>query len=262
LTSSLDYETLALLGSNCGIGDLDAIASMDRLCDEYGFDTMEMGAALGVAMEAGIIAFGDVSGAMDLIHQAGKGSTVLGKLLGHGVHAAGKVLGVRRVPAVKRQGLAAYDPRVFKGTGITYATSPMGADHTAGNLLPGKTGYSWLTKNAEKCTSADSQALLSEETQVITSVCDLTGLCFFIGTTKENMEYVAKMISAYYGVEVDLYDVLQWGRQLILEEKEFNRRAGFTEAHDRLPEFFLDEPLPPTGEFYNIPDSAIKKVFR
>ncbi|MFZ5631327.1 MAG: aldehyde ferredoxin oxidoreductase C-terminal domain-containing protein [Bacillota bacterium] len=263
LTSSLEYETIALLGSNCGISDLDAIATMDRLCDDYGLDTIEMGATLAVAMEAGILEFGDVQGAIGLLHQVGKGSTVMGRLLGQGVQVAGRVLGVNRVPAVKGQSMAAYDPRVFKGTGITYATSPMGADHTAGNLLPGKTGYSWSTrKGVARCSQVEGQWLLSEETQVITAVCDITGLCFFIGTTRENMDYVARLFNAYYGIEVDRYDVLQWGRQVIMEEKDFNRRAGFAGIHDRLPEFFYTEPLPPTDEVFDIPDSEIKKVLR
>jgi len=263
LTSSLEYETIALLGSNCGIGDLDAIAAMDRICDDYGLDTIEMGATLGVAMEAGILEFGDQQGAIGLLHQVGKASSVLGRLLGHGVQVAGQVLGVKRIPAVKGQSMAAYDPRVFKGTGVSYATSPMGADHTAGNLLPGKQGYSWpVRKGVARCSQVEGQWQLSEETQVITTVCDLTGLCFFIGTTRENLDYVARLFNAYYGFEAERYDVVQWGRQVLLEEIDFNRRAGFTGVDDRLPEFFQTEPLPPSGEVFDIPEKDLKKLFK
>ena len=125
LTSSFEYETIVLLGSNCGVDDLDAIARMDYLCDDYGLDTMEMGTAIGVAMEAGLIAFGDAEGAISLLKQIPKG-TPLGRIIGSGAEVTGKVFGISRIPTVMGQGLAAYDPRSNKGIGVTYMSSPMG----------------------------------------------------------------------------------------------------------------------------------------
>jgi aldehyde:ferredoxin oxidoreductase len=112
--ASIQYENIALLGSNCGIGCLDDIAELDDLCNQVGVDAIETGAAIGVAMEAGVIAFGDAEGAKDLVRQIGRG-TWLGRILGNGVVVTGKVLGVRRVPAIKGQAIAAYDPRSLKG---------------------------------------------------------------------------------------------------------------------------------------------------
>jgi len=131
LTSGLEYETVALLGANCDIADFDIIARMDWLCDDFGIDTIETGATIGVCMEAGKIPWGDGEAAIGLIEEMISG-TELGKLLGQGTLVAGKTLGVKRIPTVKGQAMAAYDPRNLKGTGVTYATSPMGADHTAG----------------------------------------------------------------------------------------------------------------------------------
>jgi aldehyde:ferredoxin oxidoreductase len=74
--ASIQYENIALLGPNCGIGDLDDIAEMNHLCNEVGVDAIETGAAIGVAMEAGVIPFGDAEGAKDLIRQIGQGTTL------------------------------------------------------------------------------------------------------------------------------------------------------------------------------------------
>jgi aldehyde:ferredoxin oxidoreductase len=74
VTSALEYETIWANGANCGIDDLDAIAQIDRLCDDYGVDTIEIGCAVAVAMHAGIKPFGDAAGAIELIHEIGKGT--------------------------------------------------------------------------------------------------------------------------------------------------------------------------------------------
>ncbi|MFH2115903.1 MAG: aldehyde ferredoxin oxidoreductase C-terminal domain-containing protein, partial [Spirochaetota bacterium] len=134
LVASIQYENISLLGSNCGIGSLDDIAEMNDLCNQVGVDAIETGAAIGVAMEAGIIKFGDAEGAKDLIRQIGQGS-YLGRILGNGAQITGRLLGVRRVPVIKGQAIPGYDPRGVKGNGVTYITSPMGADHTAGNAF-------------------------------------------------------------------------------------------------------------------------------
>ncbi|MGB9616635.1 MAG: aldehyde ferredoxin oxidoreductase C-terminal domain-containing protein, partial [Desulfomonilaceae bacterium] len=131
LTKQPEYETVWAHGGNCGIDDLDAIAMLDRLDDDYGVDTIEMGATIAVAMEAGLAKFGDAQAAINLVHEVGKG-TPLGRILGNGAAVTGKCFGVERVPVVKGQAMPAYDPRGVQGIGVTYATSTMGADHTAG----------------------------------------------------------------------------------------------------------------------------------
>ena len=95
---------------------------IDRLDDDYGLDTIEMGATIGVAMEAGVARFGDAQAAINLVHEVGKG-THLGRILGNGAAITGKAFGVERVPVVKGQAFPAYDPRAVQGIGVTYATS-------------------------------------------------------------------------------------------------------------------------------------------
>ena len=104
---------------------------IDRLCDDFGLDTIEMGCTLGVLMEGGVIPWGDGQAAIDMVKKVGT-TDPWGLIIGNGSVFTGRALGVDRVPAVKSQGLPAYDPRAEKGMGLSYATSPMGGDHTSG----------------------------------------------------------------------------------------------------------------------------------
>ena len=129
-TSALEFETIALMGSNCAIGDLDAIAKMDRLCDELGLDTIEAGAALAVAMDGGPLTFGDAATAIRTLEGVDKGEE-LSIAIANGPAFTGKKYNVARIPVVKGQAVPAWEPRTLQGTGVTYCTSAMGADHTA-----------------------------------------------------------------------------------------------------------------------------------
>ncbi|MBN1890611.1 MAG: hypothetical protein JW850_21635, partial [Thermoflexales bacterium] len=134
LASCVEYESAWALGADCGIDNLDDVAEMVRLCNEYGLDTIETGTTLAVAMEGGLAAFGDGKKAIELVHEMGKG-TPTGRILGSGTAGTARTLGVVRCPTVKGQSMPAYEPRAVKGIGITYATSTMGADHTAGYTI-------------------------------------------------------------------------------------------------------------------------------
>ena len=101
LTKQPEYETVWAHGGNCGIDDLDAIALMDRMDDDFGVDTIEMGATIAVAMEAGLAEFGDAQGAINLLKEVGKG-TPLGRILGNGAAVTGRVFGVET--GARRQG--------------------------------------------------------------------------------------------------------------------------------------------------------------
>ena len=136
ITAAIEYESLALLGPNCLIDDFDTVARLNRACNDVGIDTMDAGSALAVAMEGGLLPWGDGEAAIKLVEGIARGEEN-SKIIGCGVKVTGEKLGVRRVPHVKGQGLSGYDPRILKGTGVTFATSPQGADHTAGIVLPG-----------------------------------------------------------------------------------------------------------------------------
>jgi aldehyde:ferredoxin oxidoreductase len=261
LTSGLEYETLVLTGSNLGISDLDAIAWIDRFCDDFGIDTMSTGATLGVAAEAGLATFGDIDSFKNLLNEM-KERTTLGRVLGQGSVVTGRVFGVKRVPAVKGQSMSAYDPRGLKGTGVTYLTCPMGADHTAANIMPGRVGFRPETKDGAPHDSDDMiQVQISRDVQIIVAVFDVTGLCFFVGTTTENIDLMARLINARYGTNLSMDDLLDIALNAIKTEVEFNKRAGITKAQNRLPEFMQTEPLQPKGYTFNIPQEEIDSIW-
>jgi aldehyde:ferredoxin oxidoreductase len=261
LTKQPEYETVWAHGGNCGIDDLDAIATLDRLDDDYGVDTIEMGATVAVAMEAGIAKFGDAQAAINLVHEVGKG-TYLGRILGSGAAVTGKAFGVERVPTVKGQAMPAYDPRGVQGIGVTYATSPMGADHTAGyavatNIL--KVG------GFVDPLSPEGQIELSRNLQIATAAVDSTGMCLFIAFAimdqPESFQALLDLINAFYGWNLTGEDVTALGKSVLKNERDFNARAGFTAAQDRLPEYFKNETLPPHNVKFRVTDEELDNVF-
>ena len=261
LTKQPEYETVWAHGANCGIDDLDAIAMMDRLDDDYGIDTIEMGATIGVAMEAGLAKFGDADAAIRLIKEVGKG-TDLGRILGNGAAVTGKVFGVERVPVVKSQSMPAYDPRAVQGIGVTYATSTMGADHTAGyavatNILK-VGGYVDPLK-------PEGQVELSRNLQIATAAIDSTGMCLFIAFAvldqPETFQALLDLLNTFYGLNLTANDVTELGKKVLKMERDFNARAGFTAKHDRLPEYFKKESLPPHNVTFQVTDEDLDRVY-
>jgi aldehyde:ferredoxin oxidoreductase len=256
-TRGFEYESIALLGANCGIGDLDVIARMNRLCDEYGLDTIEVGDALAVAMEAGVAEFGDGERAIAAIEEIGAG-TPLGRILGHGAAVTGRIFGVSRVPVVKNQAIAAYDPRALKGTGVTYATSPMGADHTAGNALPG-TVLPGMGKPDP--TRREHQIALSRYLQHLAVIFDSVGLCWFARSPiLEDNSLLLDMLKGRLGGEFNLDGLWAMARETLQRELAFNQAAGFGPADDRLPDFFKLEPLSPRSLRFDIGDEELQRT--
>ncbi len=261
LTKQPEYETVWAHGGNCGIDDLDAIAMMDRLDDDYGLDTIEMGASVAVAMEAGIAKFGDAEAAINLVKEVGKG-TELGRILGSGAAVTGRVFGVERIPVVKGQAMPAYDPRAVQGIGVTYATSTMGADHTA--------GYAVATNILKVGGDVDplkpeGQVELSRNLQIATAAVDATGMCLFIAFAildqPDTFQALIDMLNAFYGLEMTADDVSELGKKILKEEREFNKRAGFTAEHDRLPRFFMTEPVAPHNVTFQVSDKELDNLF-
>lgn len=251
IVSPLEYETIGLMGSNLGIADLDVVARMCFVTNDLGLDSIDLGAALGVAAQAGLMKFGDGARALELLEEIRKG-TPLGRILGNGAAIAGRVLGIERVPVSKGQAMASYEPRAIKGTGVTYATSPQGADHTAGNTVRAKVDH----------LDPKVQVAASRTAQINMAAYDTLGACIFtrsgFGVAPET---VAGLLNARYDWHVG-DDILQaLGRETLSLEREFNRRAGFTAADDRLPEWMTLEPLPPHNSVFDVPTEDLDGVF-
>lgn len=243
VTSALEFETLALCGSNCEIGDLDIVARMDRLCDELGLDTIETGGAIGMAMEAGQLEWGDGEGAVALMEKIDKGDP-LAEAVGQGVCAVAKMFGIERVPAIRGQGIPAWEPRTLNATGVTYATSSMGADHTAGLLIMVPEGL--------------SEAHASQEAQLVNALCDSSGFCQF---QQPKIDDIRELYGAMYGVEISFEAAADMGWQCLVDEWAFDEKAGFTRDQNDLPQWCRDEAVPENGATFNVSKEDILSVF-
>jgi aldehyde:ferredoxin oxidoreductase len=251
IVSPLEYETIGLMGSNLGISDLDAIARLNWEVNDLGLDSIETGAALGVAAEAGCFEFGDSNGALELLGQIRSG-TELGRALGNGAAATGRHLGMERVPVVKGQAMSAYDPRAIKGTGVTYATTPQGADHTCGLTIRAKVDH----------LDPAGQADLSLQSQINMAGYDTLGACLFSGFGfAAAPETIPDLLNAHYGGGFGSKALQDLGRETIRLELEFNQRAGFTKKDNRLPDWMVLEPLMPLGAVFDVPEDDLDHIF-
>ena len=261
LTKQPEYETVWAHGGNCGIFDLDAIAMMDRLDDDFGIDTIEMGVTIGVAMEAGLAKFGDAEAAINLIKEVGKG-THLGRILGNGAAITGRVFGVERVPVVKGQALPAYDPRAVQGIGVTFATSTMGADHTAGYAVA--TNIMGVGGSVDPL-KPEGQIELSRNLQIATAEIDSTGMCLFIAFAildqPETFQALIDLINGFYGSDLTADGVTELGKKVLKLERDFNAKAGMTSQHDRLPDFFKNERLRPHNVTFEVKDEDLDQLY-
>jgi aldehyde:ferredoxin oxidoreductase len=261
MVSCLEYETAWALGANCGIDNLDYIAKMTWECNDVGVDTIEAGNTLAVAMEGGVLEFGDGQGALDLLSEVKKG-TPMGRIIGQGVVATAKAFGVHRVPTVKGQSMPAYEPRAVKGIGVTYATTPMGADHTAGyTIAPEIAGVSGKLDPL----SDEGKAELSLTFQAATAFIDSTGYCLFIAfpilDIATGWEGMAESVAGVTGLNITGADVVALGKEVLRMERLFNQKAGFTAEDDRPPEFMRYEKLPPHNVVWTITDEQLDSVF-
>ncbi|MEJ2727270.1 MAG: aldehyde ferredoxin oxidoreductase C-terminal domain-containing protein [Deltaproteobacteria bacterium] len=257
VTGALEYETIWAMGGMTGIDDLDTIARLDFLCDDIGVDTMSTGVAVAVAMDAGYREFGDRAAAIEMVEEIGKG-TEFGKILGNGPAAVGKHFNHDRVPVVKGQAIAGYDPRAMLGNGVTFATSPMGADHTAGNVI------GLCLQGKLDPLQAEGVVEISRNLQIAMAAFDCTGQCFMATVAAfdpEPGETFRKLLSAKLGTELGPEDFPgAMGVRVLKAEREFNQKAGFTNQDDRLPKFFYEEPLPPHDTVFTISDEEIDRT--
>ncbi|RDE14504.1 MAG: aldehyde ferredoxin oxidoreductase [Candidatus Thorarchaeota archaeon] len=258
--SPLEYETTWSLGPNLGIDVLQDIAELNRLCNDLGLDTIETGNTLAMLMESGMIKFGDGPAAIAALKEAYNPKSYLGRLVSSGASSAGHVLGVTRIPVVKGQSLPAYDPRPIRGIGVTYATTPMGADHTSGYTIAAEIlGIKGKVTDPRELKKAD----LSRAFQATTAYIDSTGYCLFIAFAvldiDEGFKGMTDSVDAFLGKKID---VTEYGMKVLKAERDFNKRAGFTERDDRLPEFFRTEKLPPHNVTFDVSDGDIDAVYK
>ncbi|MEW6523324.1 MAG: aldehyde ferredoxin oxidoreductase C-terminal domain-containing protein [Bacillota bacterium] len=249
VVAPLEYETIAMLGPNLGIADLDTIAQLNHLANDVGVDTIEAGVALGMLMGAGRLAFGDGRGALALMKEIGEG-TVLGRVLGNGAAITGRVLGITRIPAVKGQGFPAHEPRGIKGMISTYALSPMGADHTAA-----------VTFRADMDHHRGAgHTAFNRTLQVRVAGFDSLGMCLFVTPAiGKKPALMADLINAVHGTGVGPEYLMELGKETLKHERAFNLAAGC--GPDRLPEFMAEEAIPPFNLVADAPGPELESFW-
>lgn len=254
IVSGLEYETVALFGANCMIDNIDTIARINRLCNDLCIDTIEIACAIACAMDAGKIQWGDGQTVLNLLEN--KKPSELFNLILKGCYATGKALNIERIPHVKKQSLAAYDPRVFKGTGVTYATSPMGADHTSGIVLPFGKKFDYNFFSPEK------QIKLSLKAQKKIAVIDSLGLCLFahniLSTNQYYEDYIKICIESITGQRI-YSSIEEIGHKIRENEIAFNNFCGINKTNDILPDFFYTEKMPVVESTFNIKNFEIEE---
>ena len=251
VVSPVEYETLGLLGSNCGLTDPDDLAQLNFVANDLGVDTIELGGMLGVLMEAGLGVFGDVKFMTDCLAEIRRGSEQ-GRRWAQGTARVGAQYQVRRVPVIKKQAISAYDPRVVEATGISMMTTAQGADHTTGNLPRLNT------------REMDTETLLKQSlgAQTMCAATDSLGLCIFgRSVTEPNTQFIVDALNAACGTTYTKDFFVELGQETLKLEREFNRRAGFTERDDELPEFFYREALAPTNRVARFHAADVHRIY-
>jgi alcohol dehydrogenase class IV len=196
------------------------------------------------------MSFGDWESAARLLEEVEK-ETPLGLALGNGVVATAQYLNVSRVPAYKGQAIPAHDPRSVKGTGVTYFTSPMGADHTAG-----------LTYRIPK--NRDKQAENSLKSQIQAATCDAFGYCLnsVPGGRASVYQFFADLMNARYGLRLTPKDIMEIGKQTLRDQLAFNEKAEFSKMDSKPAAFVREETITPTGQVFDVDDAEIKSVWK
>ena len=255
-----EYESVWALGADCGIGNLDDTGDLIWLCNDIGLDTIEAGNTIAIAMEGGLLQFGDAAGAKKLLAEVRTGSP-LGRIIGNGGAFTARALGVTRVPAVKGQCMPAYEPRAVKGIGIVYATSTMGAYHTSGYTIAPEL----LSVGGKVDPFAVSKADLARAFLATTAFLDASGYCLFnafhILDIPSGMEGMVESAAGVLGTNWKVEDITKIGMEILKMERAFNEAAGFTKADDRLPDFMTYEKLPPHNTVFDVPEAELDKVY-
>ena len=238
IVSPLEYETLGLMGSNLGLSDPDDVARLNAVANDLGVDSIEVGAMLGVLMEAGLARFGDMDFLTTALADMQAGNE-RGRLLAQGTARVGTHYGVARIPVIKGQAISAYDPRVVEVTGISMMSTAQGADHTAGNVP------------AFDCTGKTTEELVAVSigAQTASAAVDSLGLCIFgRAVTTVSTDLIVAALNDAHGTDLPSSFFLTLGREVLQMERKFNRAEGFSAQDDELPAFFYQEALPPTGK--------------
>jgi aldehyde:ferredoxin oxidoreductase len=248
---SVEYESAWALGANCDNDNLASIAKLIDQCNDYGFDTIEMGNVFAVYMEAsekgytngaGGLAWGDYERMVETVDLMATREGI-GAILADGAARAAQAFGHPEIAmTVKGMAIPAYDPRGMKGMGIGYATSNRGACHLRGytpaaEVVGNVLGPTDVTDPLE----VEGKGKLAIIFQNVHTATDCLDVCKF-ATFAESMDTFAAQFAAITGMDADADYLLEVGERVFTLERYYNNLNGFREGSDYLPKRFLEEP--------------------
>ncbi|ALC88997.1 aldehyde:ferredoxin oxidoreductase [Bacillus sp. FJAT-18017] len=243
---SIEFESAWSLGSNCLLSDAKAISYLIDRCNEYGIDTIELGHAFSVTMEAsekGIIEekleWGDADGMIELTRQIAYREG-LGGVLAEGPARATAIWGAPELSmSVKGQSIPAYDPRGIQGIGLGYATSNRGACHLRGYTVAAE--IAGIPEPVDRL-AAEGKGELLKIFQDLLAFSDSMNICKF-SSFSENAEHYAEQYSTMTGNTLTADDVMKAGERIYNLERYYNNLAGLNKREDDfLPKRFTEEP--------------------
>jgi aldehyde:ferredoxin oxidoreductase len=254
---SLEYESAWAFGANCDNSDAPSLAKLIDQCNDFGFDTIEMGNVLSMYMEATEesylnghgpgLGWGDHAAMVELVPKIAMREGV-GDMLADGTTLAAEALGHPEIAmSVKGMAIPAYDPRGIKGLGIGYATSNRGACHLRGyipaaEVLANVLGPAELTDPLAVKGKGELVIIF----QNVHTMTDCLDICKF-STFAESLDAFAAQLSTVTGVTYTADDLLKLGERVFNLERYYNNQVGFREGSDYLPERFLKEPATGPG---------------
>jgi len=247
-----EYETIWAYGASCGVDDLPAIIKANKLCNEYGLDTISAGATIACAMELcekGLIKsdeidgpalkFGSSEAIVEWTRKMGTGEG-FGKKLADGSFRLAKEYGAEELSmSVKKLELPAYDLRGVQGHGLQCATSNRGGCHVRGYMISPE-----IIGLPEKLDplSLEGKAVWVKIFQDLTAVIDSLGLCLFTSFALGAEDY-KDMFNAIVGHNWTTESLLEAGERIWNFERMFNLKAGISPSEDKLPRRLLSEPI-------------------
>ncbi len=243
---SFEFESAWALGANSGLSDSEAIAYLIDVCNEYGMDTIELGNAFSVTMEAyekGLVGqkldWGDADGMIEMARKVAHREG-FGGILAEGPARATSLWGAPELSmSVKGQSIPAYDPRGIQGIGLGYATSNRGACHLRGYTIASE--IAGIPEPTDRLKPEGKGELL-KTFQDMLAFSDSMNICKF-SSFSENAEHYAEQYSTMTGIPMTAEDVMHAGERIYNLERYYNNLAGFDKREDDfLPKRFTDEP--------------------
>ena len=258
VVEGIEYETLALIGANCGIGNYEAVAYANLLCDMLGLDTISTGNVIAFAMECyeeGILTeketeglklnFGNEESAIRLIEKIARREG-LGDLLAEGVKRASEKLNSRCrrfAMHVKGLELPGYDVRASPGMGLAYVTADRGGCHTRSWPISYEISGKAPDGTVIDRYSTEKRAYIVKRQQDETTACDTLVACWFLKTAVGNERYVG-MLNAAAGTELTVEEFLAVGERIWNLTRLFNIREGLRKEDENLPDRAFEDPIP------------------